>query len=159
MQAVNWLALLATATVHQAGAFCHGHRPVISSTVLQLRVVRMAIMRASRPRALGVISTVIVLMMAAATRTSRPINSPRAIAGGSMGFLLGASADLAFDDPRLDVFAEAMVNDTSSLILVGDVATLDDFVSAVGPFGGKIIQTDLNEDDIKALRKGLKMEG
>jgi hypothetical protein len=26
-----------------SGAFCHGHRPVISSTVLQLRIVRMAI--------------------------------------------------------------------------------------------------------------------
>ena len=79
-----------------------------------------------------------------------------AAVGGSMGFLFGASADLAFDDPRLDDFADAMVNNTSALILVGDVATVDDFVSAVGPFGGKVIQTDLNEDDIKALRKGLK---
>ena len=32
-----------------------------------------------------------------------------------------------------------------------------DFASAVEPFGGKLIQTNLNEDDIKALRKGLKM--
>ena len=30
------------------------------------------------------------------------------------------------------------------------------FVSAVEPFGGRIIQTDLDEDDIKALRKALK---
>jgi uncharacterized membrane protein len=80
-----------------------------------------------------------------------------AAVGGSMGFLMGASADLAFDDPRLDDFADAMVNDTSSLILVGDEATVADFASAVEPFGGKLIQTDLNEDDIKALRKGLKM--
>ncbi len=31
------------------------------------------------------------------------------------------------------------------------------FASALEPFGGKLIQTDLNEDDIKALRKGLKV--
>ena len=77
--------------------------------------------------------------------------------GGSLGFLIGASADLAFDDPRLDDFAAALVDDTSALILVGDETTLADFVSAVEPFGGKIIETDLDEDDIKALRKGLNV--
>lgn len=80
-----------------------------------------------------------------------------AVTGGSLGFLMGASADLAFDDPRLDDFAAALVDDTSALILVGDETTLADFVSAVEPFGGKIIETDLDEDDIKALRKGLNM--
>lgn len=79
-----------------------------------------------------------------------------AAAGGSMGFLIGASADLAFDDPRLDDFAAALVNNTSAVILVGEEASLADFVSAVTPFGGKIIQTDLDEDDIKALRKAMK---
>ena len=64
------------------------------------------------------------------------------ITGGSLGFLIGASADLAFDDPRLDDFAAALVDDTSALILVGDETTLADFVSAVEPFGGKIIETD-----------------
>lgn len=64
-----------------------------------------------------------------------------AITGGSLGFLIGASADLAFDDPRLDDFA----------------AALADFVSAVEPYGGKIIETDLDKDDIKALRKGLNV--
>ena len=79
------------------------------------------------------------------------------ITGGSLGFLIGASADLAFDDPRLDDFAAALVDDTSALILVGDETTLADFVSAVEPYGGKIIETDLDEDDIKALRKGLNV--
>ena len=79
-----------------------------------------------------------------------------AVTGGSLGFLIGASADLAFDDPRLDDFAAALVDDTSALILVGDETTLADFVSAVEPFGGKIIETDLDEDDIKALRKAMK---
>jgi uncharacterized membrane protein len=39
---------------------------------------------------------------------------------------------------------------------VGDETTLADYVSAVEPFGGKVVETDLNDDDIKALRKALK---
>lgn len=46
--------------------------------------------------------------------------------GGSMGFLFGASADMAFDDPRLDDFADSLVNNTSALILVGDDDVLGD---------------------------------
>jgi len=76
--------------------------------------------------------------------------------GGGIGGLLGASDEVTFDDPRLDDFAAALVNDTSALILVGEEGTLADFGTAVEPFGGKIIETDLNEDDIKALRKALR---
>jgi uncharacterized membrane protein len=79
-----------------------------------------------------------------------------AIAGGSLGGMLGDDANDAFRDPVLDEFASSLDNDTSALILVGDEATLADFTSAVEPFGGKIVQTDLNDDDIKALRKDLK---
>ena len=79
-----------------------------------------------------------------------------AAVGGSIGALLGASDEIEFDDPKLDEFAAALSNDTSALILVGQEATLADFVSAVEPFGGKIVETDLNENDIKALKKGLK---
>ena len=78
--------------------------------------------------------------------------------GGSLGLLMGASEEMAFDDPRLDDFAEALSNDTSALILVGDdAAILSDFVSAAEPFGGKVIEADLDEKDIKALRKALKI--
>ncbi len=64
---------------------------------------------------------------------------------------------MAFDDPRLDDFADSLVNDSSSLILVGDDAALTEFTAAMEPIGGgKVIQTDLNEDDIKALRKAMK---
>ena len=76
--------------------------------------------------------------------------------GGSLGALVGASDDIAFDDPRLDEFAAALSNDTSALILVGEEATVADFGSAVEPFGGKIIETDLDDKDIKALKKALK---
>jgi uncharacterized membrane protein len=79
-----------------------------------------------------------------------------AAAGGSLGALFGVGADVSFDDPRLDDFAASLVNDTSALILVGEEATLADFTYAVEPFGGKIIETDLNDNDIKALRKALK---
>jgi uncharacterized membrane protein len=79
-----------------------------------------------------------------------------AVAGGSLGALMGASEEAAFDDPKLDEFAAALSNDTSALILVGEEATLADFVSNVEPLGGKIIETDLDGDDIKALRKALR---
>ena len=78
-----------------------------------------------------------------------------AAVGGSLGAMLGASDEIAFDDPKLDDFAAALVKDSSALILVGDETTLADFVSAVEPFGGKIIETDLDDADIKALKKGL----
>jgi uncharacterized membrane protein len=79
-----------------------------------------------------------------------------AAVGGSLGLLFGASDEVTFDDPKLDEFAAALSNDTSALILVGEEATLADFASAVEPYGGKIVETDLDEDDIKALRKALR---
>jgi len=73
-----------------------------------------------------------------------------------MGALFGATDEIAFDDPKLDDFAASLDKDTSALILVGEEATLADFASAVEPFGGKVIDTGLDEKDIKALRKALK---
>jgi len=75
--------------------------------------------------------------------------------GGSVGALFGATDEIAFDDPRLDDFAASLAKDTSALVLVGEKATLADFTSAVVPFGGKVIETNLNDDDVKALRKAL----
>lgn len=80
-----------------------------------------------------------------------------AAVGGSLGALFGASDEIAFDDPKLDDFAAALRADTSALILVGEEATVADFVSAVEPLGGELIETNLDDDDIKALRKGLSM--
>ena len=79
-----------------------------------------------------------------------------AAVGGSLGGLMGAANELKFNDPRLDEFAAAMKENTSALILVGEMETVDDFMSVTEPFGGKIIETDINEADVKALRKGLK---
>lgn len=79
-----------------------------------------------------------------------------AAVGGSMGAMFGVGTQIAFDDPRLDDFAASLAKDTSALILVGEKLTIADFTSAVTPFGGKVIETTLDEDDIKALRKALK---
>ena len=76
--------------------------------------------------------------------------------GGSMGGLIGAADEVDFSDPALDDFAASLNNDTSALILVGEEETLADFVSAVEPYGGEIVETDLDEDDIKALRKAMR---
>jgi len=66
------------------------------------------------------------------------------------------SDGVSFGDPALDDFAASLNNDTSAIILVGEEETLADFVSAVEPYGGKIVETDLDEDDIKAMRKAMK---
>lgn len=78
-----------------------------------------------------------------------------AVGGGLMG-IIGTGVDFVVDDPKLDEFASALDKDTSALVLVGEEATLADFATAVEPFGGEVIDTNINEDDIKALRKALK---
>ncbi len=79
-----------------------------------------------------------------------------AATGGSLGALFGVTNEIAFDDPRLDDFANSLKKDTSALILVGEAITLADFTTAVEPFGGTVIQTNLNEDEVNTLRKALK---
>ena len=79
--------------------------------------------------------------------------------GGSMGALFGLSDEIAFDDPRLDDFAAALAKDTSALVLVAEAATIADFTAAVVPFGGKVIETNLDADDVKALKKALGRKG
>jgi len=78
-----------------------------------------------------------------------------AAVGGSMGALFGVGDEIAFDDPRLDDFAASLAKDTSALVLVAEAPTLLDFTSAVEPFGGKVIETNLDDKDVTALRKAL----
>jgi len=79
-----------------------------------------------------------------------------AATGGSLGALFGVTDEIAFNDPRLDDFAASLAKDTSALILVAEEITLADFTSAVEPFGGRVIQTNLNEDEVNSLKKALK---
>ncbi len=76
--------------------------------------------------------------------------------GGSLGAMFGLTDEIVFDDPVLDDFASSLEKDTSALVLIGEKPTLADFTSVVEPLGGKIVETDLDEEDIKALRKALK---
>ena len=79
-----------------------------------------------------------------------------AAAGGGVMGLVGKGVDVAVDDPRLDDFAAALDKDTSALIMVADEAELADFWTAAEPLGGEVIDTDLDEKDVEALRKALK---
>jgi uncharacterized membrane protein len=79
-----------------------------------------------------------------------------AAVGGSMGAASGVASEIALDDPRLDAFTASLAKDTSALILVGEKPSLLDFTSAVEPFGGKVIETNLDDKDIKALKNALK---
>lgn len=79
-----------------------------------------------------------------------------AVMGASFGALFGAIDELTFDDPVLADFANSLDRDTSALILVNEKSHLEDFESAVKPLGGTIVSTDIDEEDIKALRKALK---
>lgn len=76
--------------------------------------------------------------------------------GGESGALMGMIDEAAFDDPVLANFASSLDRNTSALILVGEQPTIDDFASAIEPLGGEIVSTDIDEKDIKALRKALK---
>jgi uncharacterized membrane protein len=76
--------------------------------------------------------------------------------GGSMGAMFGLADTVAFEDTRLEEFAASLTKDTSALVLVGEKVTLADFASAVQPLGGRIIETDLDEKDVKRLKEALK---
>ena len=81
-----------------------------------------------------------------------------ALGGGSLGALFGATANLAIADPRLENFAAKLKKDSSALVLVTDAVYADEFGTVFAPYGGTLIETELNEHDIEALREALKAE-
>ena len=81
-----------------------------------------------------------------------------ALGGGSIAGLLGMGIGIAVSDPRLEEFASRLEDNTSALILASDEPTAADFVSAFEPYDATLIQTDINEHDVKALREALKAE-
>jgi hypothetical protein len=68
---------------------------------------------------------------------------------------MGVSSEIAFDDPRLDDFANSLAKDTSALILVGEAVAVARLHLGGRALRGKVIETNLNENDIKALKKAL----
>lgn len=79
-----------------------------------------------------------------------------AIGGGSLTGLLGLTVSVAVGDARLEEFASRLKNDTSALVLVADEPTISNFRSTLEPYNATLIETDLNDHDIKTLREQLK---
>lgn len=79
-----------------------------------------------------------------------------ALGGGSLAGLMGMTMGIAVSDPRLEEFASKLRDDTSALVLVADERIAGEFRSALEPYDATLIETDLNEHDVKALREQLK---
>lgn len=79
-----------------------------------------------------------------------------ALGGGTLAGLIGVSMDVAVSDPRLEEFGSRLKDDTSALVLVSDDPTAADFRSVLEPYEATVIESDLNEHDVKALREQLK---
>ena len=70
-----------------------------------------------------------------------------------MSALVGASAILAFEDSGIASFAQALIDDSSALLLFADAAALADFATAMAPFGGKLIHANVRAVDLEALTR------
>ena len=79
-----------------------------------------------------------------------------ALGGGSIAGRFGMGINIAVEDPRLEEFAAQLEDDKSALILVSDRPAVADLISAVEPWEATIIETDLNEHDLNALREAIK---
>jgi len=76
--------------------------------------------------------------------------------GGSLYGLMGASMDIALDDPNLDKFAKSLKKDTSALVLVTDEGYIENYDVTLAPYGGTHVQTKLNKDEVNKIKKNLK---
>src|SRR5262249_11437342 len=84
------------------GSRCHGQRPSISSTRVQLRKARTRTRPASRPRLMKVNSCAMVFTMSAATSTSRPSNSERPIRIRLPQLAKGGPGDAGYDNENAE---------------------------------------------------------
>ena len=80
------------------------------------------------------------------------------IIGGTTGALLGTALDLDLDDPVLDEYADSLIKDTSSLILVADGPAIKQFGDAVDELDidATVYETKLSEKDVEKLKNSLK---
>ena len=77
---------------------------------------------------------------------------------GTFSALFSELFNVAVSDPRLEEFAASLKNDSSALVLVADAVYADEFGTVFAPYGGKVIETEINEHDVEALRQALKAE-
>ena len=64
--------------------------------------------------------------------------------------------DIALTDPRLEELAARLEKDTSALILAAQEVTIEEFVGAFDAYDVEIIETQLNEHDVKAISEAVK---
>ncbi len=79
-----------------------------------------------------------------------------ALGGGATGGLIGTTISMSVEDPRLTQLAMSLKNDTSAVVLVAEEPTLLEFATTMQAFDAEIIETDLDEKDVKELRSLLK---
>lgn len=79
-----------------------------------------------------------------------------ALAGGSLAGLTGLGVSVAVEDPRLEELGARLGDNTSALVLVANDDLGSDFRSAIEPYEATLIETDINDHDVKALREQLK---
>lgn len=79
-----------------------------------------------------------------------------ALGGGSLAGLMGVTLNVAVEDPRLEEFASKLDKDKSALILVADESTAGEFKTVFRPYDATVIETALNEHDVKSIREHLK---
>lgn len=78
-----------------------------------------------------------------------------ALSGGTLGGLIGTGIDVDISDPNLDEFANRLDNDTSALVLVAAEPVIEEFVTALGVVDAEVVDTELDEADVKAIRKAM----
>ena len=81
-----------------------------------------------------------------------------ALGGGTLGAFFGGLFNLSLYDPRLENFANQLKKDSSALILVSDEGYAGEFSNVFAPYGGTLIETEINEHDVNALREAIKAE-
>ena len=82
-----------------------------------------------------------------------------ALAGGKMFGMVGSGMDMKFEEPELDEFASRLAEDTSALVLLADDETSADFRSAMEPYEATLIETELDDRELSALRELLNSRG
>lgn len=79
-----------------------------------------------------------------------------AFTGGSIAAAIAAMLNYTMEDDRLEKIGDYLENDTSALVLVADAPTVSDFSSAVGPFDGELIESELSSQEVETLRAVLQ---
>jgi uncharacterized membrane protein len=79
-----------------------------------------------------------------------------ALVGATAGALSGRATDLGIDDRFIKDVGEAIPPGSSALFLLFHQATPDKVLAEMKEFGGRVLQTNLSEDDEAELREAFE---